>query len=202
MTCNHFCMWHVIIVVYDMSSLYMHVSTFNQAKVMLCCSVLQCVAVCCSVLQCATIVSIHSMTPRRWSVAVCCSALQQVAVMYMTKCCRKMHIATESRQDDGLLLCVAVSCSMLQSYTYIHVCTFDDAKMMVCCSVLQYAAVLMQCVAVCCSNVHDMYVHLMTPRWCSVAVCCSVLQCVAVCCSVCICWHACSKSNCVCMQQM
>ena len=63
----------------------------------------------------------------------------------------------------------------------------------VCCSVLQYVTVF--CVAVCCSVVSPVYVHL-APKHRAlcrlvccivlqcVAVCCSVLQCVAVCCSV------------------
>jgi len=45
------------------------------------------------------------------------------------------------------------------------------------CSMLQYGAVRLQCVAVCCSAVQCSAVLR------CVAVCCSVLQCVAVCCT-------------------
>jgi len=62
-------------------------------ELLMCCSVLQCVAVCCSVLQC---------------VAVCCSVLQCVAV-----CCR--HDVTHScvshdmRERERVCVC-ALSC--------------------------------------------------------------------------------------------
>ena len=70
--------------------------------VVVCCSVLQCVAVCCSVLQC---------------VAVCCSALQ--------KCSRGPSVSHSANQVmHSVLQCVAVCCSVLQCVA-------------VCCSVLQ-----------------------------------------------------------------
>ena len=59
---------------------------------LVCCSVLQCVAVCCSVLQC---------------VAVCCSVLQCVAV-----CCSVLQCAAVC---CIVLQCVAVCCSVLQT---------------------------------------------------------------------------------------
>ena len=73
--------------------------------------------------------------------------------------------------DKGVLQCVAVCCSVLQ--TKIAACRW--CHWLVCCSVLQ-------CVAVCCSVLRCVAV------WCSVvqcvAVCCNVLHYVAVCCSV------------------
>jgi len=66
---------------------------------LVCCSVLQCVAVCCSVVQCG---------------AVCCVVLQCVAVLQCDSDIR------DSFHDRGLvccnvLQCVAVCCSVLQS---------------------------------------------------------------------------------------
>jgi len=152
--CNY-CIWHAIIFVCDMSSLlsmtchhytcmYLHLIKPRWCSVAVCCSVLQCVAVCynsqrtfndaktmvcCSVLQCvaAGCSNVHDnvlqkdahcnrITPRWWSVAVCCSILQYVAVIYIHTC---MYIWW--RQDDGVLQCVSVCCSI-------------DA---VCCSMLQ-----------------------------------------------------------------
>jgi len=86
-----------------------------------CCSVLQCVAVCCSVLQC---------------VAVCCSVLQCVAV-----CC-------------SIMQCVALS-TTLQHKIHQTVCllshlshnkSHDDSR-----ETLFGVALMLQCVAVCCS---------------------------------------------------
>ena len=82
---------------------------------LVCCSVLQCVAVCCSVLQCA---------------AVCCSVLQVThpaglfALMMLqcaVVCC-------------SVLQCVAVCCSVLQCAA---VCCIVLQCVAVCCSVLQ-----------------------------------------------------------------
>ena len=64
-----------------------HTHTFK----LVCCTVLQCVAVCCSVLQC---------------VAVCCTVLQCVAV-----CCTVLQCVTVC---CSVLQCVAVCCSVLQ----------------------------------------------------------------------------------------
>ena len=47
----------------------------------LCCSVLQCVAVCCSVLQCVDVMRGEAYGIVLQCVAVCCSVLQCVAVM-------------------------------------------------------------------------------------------------------------------------
>jgi len=53
----------------------------------------------------------------------------------------------------------------------------------VCCSVL------LQCVAVCCSQMHIPILQIVWLKLCG--VCCSVLQCVAVCCSVLQCVAVC-----------
>ena len=80
--------------------------------------------------------------------------------------------AVFTEQDEQVLQCVAVCCSVLQC---VAVCCSVLQCVAVCCSVLQCIAEccsVLQCVAVCCSVLQ------------CVAVCCSVLQCVAVCCSV------------------
>jgi len=71
-----------------------------------CCSVLQCVAVCCSVLQC---------------VAVCCSALQCVAVRCsvlpcVAVCCRVLQCAVIDKIDQNS------ACVSLQRQ-HMHLCT-------------------------------------------------------------------------------
>jgi len=79
-------------------------------KKLLCCSVLQCVAVCCSVLQC---------------VAMCCSVSQCVAVRCSAlQCAKKTHskVMTSFASNTGRHVstsdaknsCVAVCCSVLQ----------------------------------------------------------------------------------------
>jgi len=64
-----------------------------------CCSVLQCVAVCCSVLQC---------------VAVCCSVLQCVAV----RCSMLQCVAVRC----SVFQCVAACCSVLQCVAVMLQC--------------------------------------------------------------------------------
>jgi len=138
-----------------------------------CCSVLQCVAVCCSVLQC---------------VVVCCSVLQCVAVCCIVLQCVAVCWARHSRLHHKffcqigsvyVLQCVCVcfssrtmdelshklqystnhSYSRLTPQIIWEICRGASG---VCCGVLQ-------CATVCCSALQ------------CVAVCCSVLQCVAVC---------------------
>jgi len=113
-----------------------------------CCSVLQCVAVCCNVLQC---------------VAMCCSVVQCVAV-----CCMEKEFETALKNlPKGVLQCVAVWCSVVQCIA-------------VYCSALQCAAVsVLQCVAVTvCRGEMNLKTALTTlPP--------GVLQCVTVCVTVC-----------------
>jgi len=66
-----------------------------------CCSVLQCVAVCCSVLQYGDGVLFHQ---RVQCDAACCGVLQRIAV-----CC-------------GVLQCVAVCCSVEMVFCFIREC--------------------------------------------------------------------------------
>jgi len=88
---------------------------------LICCSVLQCVAVCCSVLQCVAVCcrecarSLSSLSCRHvlQCIAVCCSELQCVAV-----CCIVLQYVAESALFLSHLslkcICVAVCCSVLQ----------------------------------------------------------------------------------------
>jgi len=131
----------------------------------LCCSVLQCVAVCCSVLQCVAVWTYTRHTRQ-------CHSLPRVVLQCVAVCCGAFAILFQSRSYNN---CVAMCCSVLQCVA-------------VCCSVLQWCkrtntvhspfssragamTIALQCVAVCCSVLQ------------CVAVCCSVLQCVAVWCS-------------------
>ena len=148
------------------------VSCYVLQCVAACCSVLQCVAVCCSVLQCVAVCCSVMQC-----VAVCCSVLYSkkemsskikkirneecVAVNYeMLRCSeeycshKKGSFSKTNWELRGVLQCVAVCCSVLQSPKSL-LFQIRIRKWGVCCSVLQ-----------------------------CVAVCCSVLQCVAVCCSV------------------
>ena len=120
------------------------------SMVLLCCSVLQCVAVYCSVLQCVIWkrVDYHQVEhPCHdewcWCVAVCCSVLQCVAVCCSVLQCYQSEDSTESGiPPSGTPMpgsMVLQYCSVLQCVT-------------VCCSVLQCVAVccsVLQCVAVC-----------------------------------------------------
>jgi len=94
-------------------------------ELLLCCSVLQCVAVCRSVLQC---------------VAVHCSVLQCVEV-----CCSVLRCVSVCR---SVLQCVAVRCRVLQC---VAVCCSENMHktFTVCCSVLQCIA---EC---CRGNMHE-----------------------------------------------
>jgi len=117
------------------------------------CSVLQWVAVCCS------------GSGWKWvvlqCVAVCCSVLQCVAV-----CCSELHWLWMRKGD------IAVCCSVLQ---FVAV-ALDERGWY--CSVLQCVASVLQCVAVCCSELHWLWM-----REGGIGVCGIVLQCVTVCCS-------------------
>ena len=108
--------------------------------VAVCRSVLWRVAVCCGVLQCVE-------NTVRGCCSVCCSVLQHVAA-----CC-------------SMLQHVAACCSVVTTQ-------FENAAPIAVPNVNYQVdrAVVLQCVAVCCSVLQ------------CVAVCCSVLQCVAVCC--------------------
>jgi len=90
------------------------ITTFLYILRLVCCSMLQCVAVCCGVLQC---------------VAVCCSVLQCAAVCCSTTRCNtlqhKLYIPCRERTNNphpiilrkvccSMLQCVAVCCSVLQ----------------------------------------------------------------------------------------
>ena len=111
----------------------------------LCCSVLQCVAVRCSVLQ----TYIHTWHLVLQSVAVCSSVLQCV------QCVADVHTHSAScvAVCCSVLQCVAVCCSVLHCVADIH--THSVSCVAVCCSVLQ-------CVAVCCS-VLQTYIHTRHP---------------------------------------
>jgi len=93
----------------------------------LCCGVLQCVAVCCSVLQCA---------------AVCCSVVQDEV---------QEVLCSDSLVCCSVLLCVAVRCIVLRMMQYIAACGVA-AHVLSLTSVLQCAAVccsVLQCVLQC-----------------------------------------------------
>jgi len=130
---------------------------------LLCCSVLQRDAVCCSVMQRAA--QVFRALLQGSCVAVyclCCSVLLvlQCIGACVAVCCNVLHCVVQILTHVGLLCCsvlqwVAVGCSVSHK-SRGYLCK----------------ALVLQCVAVCCSALQ------------CVAVRCSVLQCVAVCCSV------------------
>ena len=135
-------------------------STFQHSRLIVCCSVLQCVVVCCSVLQCVVQCGAVCCLPNRRQI----KPTRVFEILHENVIFRFVRDIPQNRYPGCIFLCVAVCCSVLQCLA-------------VCCSVLQCVAVccsVLQCVAVCCSMLQ------------CVAVCCSVcvLQCVAVCCSV------------------
>ena len=137
---------------------------------MVCCSVLQCVAVCCSVLQCVEEeeedASLHLVSGYENGVLQCVSMCQlaptvdaQPPPLWCSVCAVCLQCV------HSVLQCVAVCHSVLQ-YDSVLQCVE------ICYSVLKF-------VVVCCSDLllHQRHSH---PRHLCVAVCCSVLQCVAV----------------------
>ena len=102
------------------------------ARGVVCCSVLQCVAVCCNVLQC---------------VAICCSVLQCVAVCCSMLQCVAMSLTTFF--PDPVLVCdlqcVAVCCSMFLGVIFNALRTLLIVllflSVVLCCSVLQCVVV-------------------------------------------------------------
>jgi len=167
-----------------------HKSTEEHICRVVCCSVLQCVAVyvmslihkstcaneghMCYVQARARIrealcVAVCCSMP--WvlrHVAACCSVLQCVAV-----CCSicDVHI--------GEALCVAVCCSMLWMLRCVAACCSMLQCVAVCCSMPW----MLLCVAMCCNVLQCVAVYVMCISGrlsLYVAVCCSVLQCVAV----------------------
>ena len=134
----------------------LHSSKIGRESV-LCCSMLQCVAVCssprvCIVLQC---------------VAVCCSHCTMFRCVAVHNCLVLVRCS--------VLQCVAVCCNLLPR---VAVCRSASQCAAVCPSASQYVAVccsVLQCVAVCCSAQ-----VFSTCRSVSISSRCSVLQCVAV----------------------
>jgi len=129
---------------------------------------LSCVAVCCSVLQCVKTTHdcgvkfcLRSGSRVLQCAAVCCSVLQCAtqALQCATVCCGvKFYLRSGSR----VLLCIQVS-------FFFYICRMSlplIRRCRECCSVLECATQVLQCVAVCCSMLQ-----------CATRV----LQCVAVC---------------------
>ena len=108
-----------------------------------CCSVLQCVAVCCSVYsitcESSCMASRHEYIPAMQYAAVCCSVLQCVAVCCSVLQCIFHHLRIllycfETRVHIGelfenhalvVLQCVAVCCSVLQRDEVCCKCVID-----------------------------------------------------------------------------
>jgi len=157
-----------------------HLHSSVLRRVAVCCSVLQCVAAC--VLRCAywSTLLCCSVLQR---VAVFCrllqyGALQCVVEHWSSLQCIAVHFS--------VLHCVAVWCCVhIEAYykkTHQSISSstfFGKAVKISCCSMWQCVAVccsVLQCIAVCCS------VWLFA--WAVATVCCSALQCAIVCCSV------------------
>ena len=119
----------------------------------MCCSVLQCVAAWCSVLP-----------------LIVLDLLLRLVSTGATHCNTLQHNTLLASTSNTLL------------HTATHCNTTYHLSPLVCCSILQYIAVGLQCIAVWRSVLQ------------CVAVCCSVLQCVAVCCSVLQCGAVCCHS--------
>jgi len=110
-----------------------------------------------NVLQCVRSTSCHKRYALQ-CVAVCGSVLQRVVV-----CCSVLY--SVSRQRGGIPFAIR-ECRLCAP------CLCHYAASLFLFSVVDSFFFVLQCVAVCCSELQY------------VAVCCSVLQCVAVCCSV------------------
>ena len=163
-----------------------------------CCSVLQCVAVCCSVLQCVavccsacTITGAHTIENAYMMccsvmqcVAVCCSVLQCVAV-----CCSTYTITWARTVENVWIVCcsalqrVAVKYTLKVSFVAMLYTVLFTATRWLCCHVVQSAFYCNK------STLHNMATELTfqiysLPLQRSLsAVCCSALQWVAVSCS-------------------
>jgi len=145
---------------------------FSQ-RCVVCCSVLQCVAVCCSVFNGVAFSNLPVVHIFRSCVAVCCSVLQCVAVCSTVLpfppslwCIYLGRVVQCVAVFYSVFKCVAFSTlpvvHIFRFLVYLGLLFLEFSHRCVCCSVLQ-------CVAVCCSVLQ------------CVAVCCSsVLQCVAV----------------------
>ena len=131
-----------------------------------CCSMLQCVAVCCSVLQ------------------LCCSVLQRVAA-----CCNvlgsctpqtKMHARTQRActHTHTLSLSLFLSLSLSHTHTYIltHTHTHTHIQIDRWCGRHNMGTQKLRILTADSSKLNAEHVRF-------VCVCCRVLQCVAVCCS-------------------
>ena len=146
----------LLIYMYDVTSQYVWHYSFAHVKVLihiytmvramryflqdiiLCCSVLHCVAVCCSMLQHVYVTWLVHVTYSTFFKTLYCSVLQCVAV-----CCSVLQCVAVCW---NVLQCVAVCCSTYMwcgSYKW-HEAPFPRHYTAVCYSVLQ-------CVAVCCS---------------------------------------------------
>jgi len=173
-------------------------------RVVVCCSVLQCVAVlgavycgavCCNVLQCVAVCCSSWCSVLR-CIAAHCNVFQCIAVTR----CSELHTHPDifvSAQCVvvycGVLQCVTVYCSVLQcvavhcSAVHTRLDIFVSAqRVVVYCGVLRCVAVsciVWQCIAVCCSVLQ------------CIAVCCSMLQCIAVYCSMLQCVAVCCKCS-------
>jgi len=131
-------------------------SKTRHARVAVCCSMLQCVAVRSSVLQC---------------VAVCCGEIEARVHSFSHVSPILLFNSHIQSQADR----VAVCCSVLQCAV---VCCSVVQYVAVCCSVLQ-------CVGISSSVASRLSNTAIGACPCiSVAVCCSVMQCVAVYCSI------------------
>jgi len=161
--------------------------TFESVRVVVCCRVLQGVAICRGILRVCTLNR--------------CRVLQCVAVCCTSRCsgcgcgagARLCAGGSSSLLKSRGPVCVAVFCSVSQRVTVMRwreQLTSEILRAVVCCSVLQCVAVccsVLQGVAGCCSVLQLASEILRAVVCCSVlqyvAVCCSVLSCVAVCCS-------------------
>jgi len=101
-------------------SLKASIDTLSNAEMMVCCSVVQCMAVHCSVWQCVAVCCSDSSvlqcvkasidTLSNAEIVVCCSVLQHVALY----CSVHTAAVCGSVLQCTLLQCIAVCCSVLQ----------------------------------------------------------------------------------------
>jgi len=146
-----------------------------------CCSVLQCVAVCCGMLRFVAVQRRAVVGDWcRTGVAVFCSVLH-----YATLCCRLQSVALCYSVICSVLQCAVLCCSVLHCVavrwrSVAGACCLVCAKPLntnpVCCTVLP-------CIAQCCSVLH-LCSFVLATRLTFDSVCCSMLRCVAVYCSV------------------
>ena len=114
----------------------------DAVRILVCCSLLQCVAVCCSVLQ--SVAVSHNTCIRDYGVYIAVRVAVRFAVSYSELQCVAVRCITCLCPYCNNSLCVAVCCSVLQSVAVSPVFAYTATivsvlqSVAVCCSLLQW----------------------------------------------------------------